>query len=112
LILQMAVAVSVLLLASNAYAATPPFSGPAPNGNFCIDNGGGFGYGYCAGLGYNLEIECPDWCDNCYDGDNNGICDPGPPPAAVPELEDYAAALFLGLALLMGWQVRQRQKLV
>lgn len=28
--------------------------------------------------------------------------------ASVPELEDYAAALFLGLALLTGWQVRRK----
>jgi hypothetical protein len=29
--------------------------------------------------------------------------------AAVPELEDYAAAAFLVLALTIGWQVRQRR---
>lgn len=29
--------------------------------------------------------------------------------AAVPELEDYAAAAFLALALTIGWQVRQRR---
>ena len=28
-------------------------------------------------------------------------------PAAVPELEDYAAVAFLILALTIGWQVRR-----
>lgn len=31
--------------------------------------------------------------------------------AAVPELEDYAAAAFLVLALTIGWQVRRRQQM-
>ncbi len=29
------------------------------------------------------------------------------PPAPVPELEDYAAAAFVTLALLIGWRVRR-----
>lgn len=32
--------------------------------------------------------------------------------AAVPELEDYAAAAFLVLALTIGWQVRRRQQMI
>lgn len=33
---------------------------------------------------------------------------PGCGAAAVPELEDYAAAAFIILALTIGWHVRRR----
>lgn len=44
---------------------------------------------------------------------NGDMCKPNAPncvsPTGVPELEDYAAAAFLVLALTIGWQVRQRR---
>lgn len=68
----------------------------------------------CVGLGFyyvpytgNYPVSDP----NTYQGPLWIIS--GPEAArttvAVPELEDYAAAAFLVLALTIGWQVRQRR---
>lgn len=53
----------------------------------------------CASFGYPLKVEDFLFC-----------VDPGCSmvPVAVPELEEYAAVLFLGLALLVGWNARRR----
>ncbi|WP_437185268.1 hypothetical protein SH668x_002367 [Planctomicrobium sp. SH668] len=64
--------------------------------------------GSCEVLGYNkVLLNAENDCIWCYDGDGDNQCDGTPPPAAVPELEEYAAALFLGLALLIGWKARR-----
>jgi hypothetical protein len=62
--------------------ATGCYQGTSPQGVSCQDAG---------------WTNCPN-VNYCYGA-----------PAAVPELEDYAAAAFLVLALTIGWQVRQRR---
>lgn len=79
---------------------------------WCIELAGEC-YQKCEALGYNrLDFASEnDECFWCYDGDGNGVCDGIPPPAEVPELEEYAAVLFLGLALLIGWRCRRTSSL-
>lgn len=70
-------------------------------------------------------VECtwggePDWIQQCESLGYNGRSASSENPCRaggwdcvgatpVPELEDYAAAAFLVLALTIGWQVRQRR---
>lgn len=66
------------------------------------------------------EVTCEAWGFTQLAGDS--LCKPGSGPdgcmtaaevaASVPELEDYAAAAFLVLALTIGWQVRGRQQMI
>lgn len=58
--------------------------------------------GECPALGFTYEIPQGFGFDWCFPG--RGQCG----GAAVPELEDYAAAAFITLALLIGWRVRQK----
>ena len=61
----------------------------------------------CQAAGFNAW---PGWCQSNI---TNYWCEgtgSGTPPTQVPELEDYAAAAFLVLALTIGWQVRQRNR--
>lgn len=57
----------------------------------------------CTGLGFSIpEFSGPpsSWCANAD-------CTQSPNGAPVPELSAAAVAVFLGLALLIGWRVRR-----
>ena len=69
----------------------------------------------CNGTQSTFVPECAALGFGVYVGEGEHCVDPScatPIGVAVPELEDYAAAMFLSLALLVGRQVRRRQHLV
>ena len=69
----------------------------------------------CNGTQSTFVPECAALGFGVYVGEGEHCVDPScttPIGVAVPELEEYAAAMFLGLALFVGWQVRRRHHLV
>lgn len=86
----------------NSYAAV---SCSSPSAESCTIGGASNITPECINMGYTGisygEFGPGYFVYRCVSG-------PGCGAAAVPELEDYTVALFLGLALLIGWQVRPR----
>lgn len=91
---------ALTLLLSSAFAFDSLAITISPDGTRCWDPDIECCYSSaCGALGYGY-IDGPH--DYCY----NDMCNQVP-PQQTPEMSDYVAAAFIGLALLVGWHTRR-----